>query len=326
MFFTRREALRMLGATSVLLTGAAAAQEPSGYPAKAIRIVIPTPPGGAMDGTARAIADRLSAAFKQPVIVDNRAGGNGSIAYSVVAKSAPDGYTVLLSLSSLVQTALLSKAPTYSLEELAPVAVVALLPNAFAVSKHVPVNTLQQFVEWAKTQKDGVDYGSSGAGSSGNIMGGMLARAAGINMMHVPFKGEAPAIQTMMSGQLSGIMGATGTLAAQAKAGHMKVLAVALPNRLKDFPDVPTFAEAGYPSVNLSGWSLAAVPSGTPKAIVDRLSAEITRIVQSPDVSARIYAFGFQPEGSTPEVARRFLQDELARWGAAIKATNITME
>jgi tripartite-type tricarboxylate transporter receptor subunit TctC len=249
----------LLALAGVAVTPSALAQDSFGYPARPIRFVIPTPPGGAMDGTARMIADKLAMAWNQPVVVDNRAGGNGAIAYGSVAKAAPDGYTVLLSLSSLVQTLLLSKTPPYSLQELTPVSVVAMLPNGFAVGKNVPANTVQQFVEWARAQKNGVDYGSSGAGSSG----GTLAQAAGVNLIHVPFKGEALGIQAVVGGHMAAMFGATGSLATQAKAGHMKLLAVALPNRLKDYPEVSTFAEAGYPNVNLSGWSIAAVPRHT---------------------------------------------------------------
>ena len=323
---TRRQALALLGATSASLALPAFAQDTGPYPTRPIRLVIPTPPGGAMDGTARLIAEKLAAAWKQPVVVDNRPGGNGAVAYSAVAHAAPDGYTVLLSLSSLVQTALLSKTPPYTLQQLTPVALVAMLPNGFAVGKDVPVATVQEFVDWAKGQKNGVDYGSSGAGSSGHIMGGTLAKAAGINLVHVGFKGEAPAICPPRTVWMAAVFGATGTLVAHAKAGNLKILAVALPNRLKDYPEVPTFSEAGFPAVNLSGWSMAAVPAGTSKPIVERLSTEISRIVQMPEVSARIDSFGFQAQGSTPEAAQRFLQEETTRWSAAIKAANVSME
>ncbi|PZO20437.1 MAG: tripartite tricarboxylate transporter substrate binding protein [Burkholderiales bacterium] len=323
---SRRQALTFLGASALVTAFPARSQDAARYPERPIRLVIPTSPGGTMDAMARLIAEHLSASWKQPVLVDNRPGGNGAIAYSMVSKGQADGYTVLLSISSLVQTALLSKTPTYSIQEFTPLAVVAMLPNAFAVGKHVPANTVQQFIEWAKSQKRGVDYGTSGPGSSGNIMGGTLAQASGIDLVHIAFKGEAPAIQAVMGGQIAAVFGSTGSLVTQARAGNLKVLAVALPNRLKDYPDVPTFSEAGFPAVNLPGWSMAAVPAATPKPIVDRLSAEITRIVQLPEVSARINSFGFQPEGGTPEAARRFLHEELTRWGAAIKAANITPE
>ena len=324
---TRRAALGLIAAAaSIALPGLAAAQDTGRWPDKPLRIVIPTPPGGALDGTARLIAERLATALRQPVVVDNRAGGNGAIAYGLVAKAPPDGSAMVLSLSSLVLTSLMSKTPGYTLQELTPISLVAMLPNGFAVAKHVPADNLKQFIEWSRTQKSGVDYGTSGPGSSANILGSMFAQQAGIDMVHVPFKGEAPAVQAALGGQLAVVIGATGTLAAQAKANNMKVLAVALPNRLKDFPDVPTFSELGFPAVSLSGWSVMALPAGTPKPIVDRLSAEITRIVQTPDVSARIFAYGFQPEGGTPEAARKFVQDESARWSAAIKATGVTME
>lgn len=308
------------------LAGAASAQDSARWPDRPLRIVIPTPPGGALDGTARLVAERLAASLGQPVMVDNRAGANGAIAYGLVAKAPPDGYTMVLTLSSLVLTSLMVKAPGYTLQELTPVSLVAMLPNSFAVARHVPASNLREFIAWARPRKGGVDYGTSGPGSSANILGSMFAQQAGIDMIHVPFKGEAPAVQAALGGQIAVVVGAAGTLAAQAQAGQMKLLAVALPNRLKDFPDVPTFGELGFPAVSLSGWSLMAVPAGTPKPIVDRLSAEITRIVQTPEISARIFAYGFQPEGGTSDAARRFVQTETARWTDAIKATGITME
>lgn len=323
---TRRTALRTLAAVSLAVAGATGAQDTGRWPDKPLRIVIPTPPGGALDGTARLIAERLSTSLGQPVVVDTRAGANGAIAYALTAKAPPDGYTMVLTLSSLVLTSLMAKSPGYTLQELTPVSLVAMLPNSFAVARHVPATDLRQFIAWSRTRKEGVDYGTSGPGSSANILGSMFAQQAGINLVHVPFKGEAPAVQAALGGQIAVVIGAAGTLAAQAQAGQMKLLAVALPNRLKDFPDVPTFGELGFPAVSLSGWSVMAMPAGTPKPIVDRLSAEIARIVQTPEVSARIFAYGFQPEGSTPEAARRFVQDETTRWTTAIKATGITME
>lgn len=324
---TRRRALFALAASSFAFAGAAGAQDSAArWPDRPLRIVIPTPPGGALDGTARLIADRLAASLGQAVVVDNRAGANGAIAYGVVAKAPPDGYTMVLTLSSLVLTSLMVKSPGYTLQELTPVSLVAMLPNSFAIAKHVPASNLREFIAWARNRKEGVDYGTSGPGSSANILGSMFAQQAGINMVHVPFKGEAPAVQAALGGQVAVVIGAAGTLAAQAQAGQMKLLAVALPNRLKDFPDVPTFGELGYPAVSLSGWSVMALPSGTPRPIVERLSSELTRIVQTPDVAARIFAYGFQPEGGTSDAARRFVQDETARWTEAIKATGITME
>ena len=315
---------------SALTAGLAAAAWPAlaqdTYPSRPIRIVIPTPAGGGLDGTVRAIAEKLQGAWKQPVVVESRAGGNGAIAYNAVANAAPDGYTLVVSLSSLVQTPLLTKTPTYKVDDLAPVSLVAMLPNGFAIGKDVPAANLEQFVQWARQQPKGVTYGSSGAGSSGNIMGGTLAKLAGLDMLHVPFKGEAPVIQALLGGEIQGAMAAPGSLAVHAKTGSIKLLAVALPNRLRDYPDVPTFGELGYPAVNLSGWAMALVPKGTPQPIVDKLAAEITRIVQLSDVAARIHGYGFQPEGGTPAAARDFVAEETKRWGAAIKAANIQVE
>lgn len=314
------------GAAAALTALAWPALAQDSYPNKPIKLVIPTAAGGAMDAMTRAIAEKLSDAWKQPVIVDNRAGGNGAIAYAAVATAPHDGYTVGLTLSSLVQTPLLYKSTSFNIKDLTPIVLVAMLPNGFAVGKDVPANNLAQFVDWARTQPGGVDYGSSGAGSSGNIMGAALASAAKIEMLHVPFKGEAPAIQAVIGAQIKAVMGAPGSLAQQAKGGTLKLLAVALPSRLKEFPDVPTFAEAGYPAVNLSGWSLGVLPAGTPKPIADKLAAEITRIVRLPEISARISALGFLAEGGTPDAARQFFDTEWVRWSAAIKTSKISLE
>ncbi|MDO9436550.1 tripartite tricarboxylate transporter substrate binding protein [Hydrogenophaga sp.] len=320
----RRQFCALTGAT--LLAPAAFAQAPTGFPTKPIRIVVPTPPGGPLDTLARMMSEKMTTTWGQPVVVDNRSGANGSIAYAAVANAPPDGHTFVLSLSSLVQATLLMKAPPYRLEQLAAVTIVATMPNAFAVGSHVPVTTMAQFLAWAKSRTDGVDYGSSGPGSSGNIMGATLAKDANINLVHVPFRGDVPGMQALLGGQIASLFGVPGNLAQYAQTGKVRLLALAAPKRLKDFPDVPTFAELGFPRVNLAGWSMVAVPAGTPQPIVDQLSAEIARIVQTPEVSARIASYGFQPEGTNAEAGRKLLREEGPRWSAAMQVAGVTPE
>lgn len=297
------------------------------YPNRTVRIVIPTPPGGAVDAMARAIGEKLSAEWKQAVVVDNRPGANGMIAYTHVARAEPDGLTILVSISSLVQTVVAYANPTYRLEELAPAGLVAYLPNAFALNSDIPASDFAAFLEYAKQRPDaGLSFGSSGAGSSGHLAGAMLWQSAGVDVMHVPFRGEAPAIQAAMAGQITGVMGATGSIMQQVQSGRLRPMAVAAPQRLRRYPDLPTFTDLGYPEANLAGWSAVMVPAGTPAAIIERIHAGFNRAVQQPDVSARIEDMGFEPTSMPPAEVSRFLQAEVERWREAFARTGVTVD
>lgn len=325
---SRRKVAAWLGAQALLswvpAQAQAQAQDAGGYPARPIRIIVPTPAGGPLDVFARVFAEKLQAAWGQPVVVDNRTGANGAIAYAAVAKAPADGYTLVLSLSSLVQNALLMKSAPYALSEFVPVSVIAYLPTCFAVHSRVPARDLAQFLGWARTQDSGVDYGTAGQGSLGNIMGATLAKTANVRLVHVPFRGEP--IQAMVAQQIPAGFATAGSLAQHAKSGDVRLLAVAAPARLQEFPEVPTFAEAGYPQLNLFGWSIAAVPAGTPAPIVAKLARELGEIVKAPDVTARMHGFGFLPAGSDAENARKLLNDEVVRWSAAIKLSGLSID
>lgn len=301
----------------------ASAQDGTAWPERPVKLVLTTAPGGALDAFTRQMAERLSVNLKQPVIVDNRPGANGMIASTAVARAAPDGYTVLVSLSGLVQTPLLNPKASYKLEELTPVSLTAYLPNGFAVGAGFPATTLAEFIDYAKANKAKLSYGSSGSGSSGHIMGETLKRTVKIDMVHAPYKGESPAILAVIAGDITAAFGAPGTQAEFAKAGKVRLLAVAAPQRLRDFPDVATFTELGYPAVDLPGWSGILMPAGTPKAIVEKFAAEWVRVVKLPEISNRIYGFGFEPVGSSPEAFGRFIRSENDKWGAAIRGSSI---
>jgi tripartite-type tricarboxylate transporter receptor subunit TctC len=322
----RHLAAALCASMLALCSASASAQDASAWPDRPIKLVLPTAPGGALDSFTRQMAEKLAVFIKQPVIVDNRPGANGMIAATAVARAPADGYTVLVSLSSLVQTPLLNAKVSYKVEELAPVSLTAYLPNGFAVGATVPVTTLAGFIDYAKANRGKLSYGSSGSGSSGHIMGEALKRNAQIDMVHAPFKGESPAILAVLGGDITAAFGAPGTQAEYAKAGKVRLLAVAAPRRLRDFPNVATFTELGFPNVDLPGWSGVLMPAGTPKAILDRFAAEWVRVVQQPDIASRIFGFGFEPVGSTPEVFRQFIKTENDKWSAAIKGSNITLE
>ncbi len=318
----RRLAVAALGA--LCLAGTAAAQD--AFPSRPIRVLIPTAAGGNMDLLARTVAEKLQAAWGQQVIVESRAGANTVLATQAVAKSPADGYTALFTLSGFVQNLVLQANPPYKMTDFTPVSMVASFPIALAASTSMPANDLTEFVKAAKDKPGRMSFGSYGVGSSGHIIGQGLNKLAGIDVVHVPYKGEAASLPDLVSGQIQLAYGSVGFYARQVPTGKVKLIAVASPQRLKDFPTVPTFAEAGYGDVNLAGWGGLFLPAGTPAAVVEKWTQEVRRITAMPDVQKRILDMGFVPVGNSgPEFAKD-LAAEIQKWGAVVRANNIKME
>ena len=301
--------------------GQARAQESAPYPNRLIRIVLPLPAGGNMDALSRVVAEKLSASLGQPVIIENKTGASGGIGASAVAQSKPDGYTILFAIASTIQAVGLQKNPPFKLSELAPIAQLAELPTGFAVRADLQVQTLADFVKLAKQKPGDLSFGSFGNGSTGHIIGEGLAAAAGIKLLHVPYKGEAPAITDLVGGHISSAFGSVGGLGQY--PDKVKLLAITGSHRLKSFPDVPTFQQLGYPLHGLTGWAGVFAPAATPTAIIDQLATEIGRIVRLPDVRAKILDFGFEPLGDTPEPFAAFVDAQAQRWVAAAKEAGI---
>lgn len=314
-------ALSLLGA----LAGPAQAQE-GPFPNRAIRIVIPTAPGGNLDLLARVVAEKLQAAWGQQVIVESRAGANTTLATTYVAKAPADGYTALFTISGFVQNLVLQPNPAYKASDLAPVSLVASFPIALAANAAVPVKTLADVVKLAKEKPGSMSYGSYGLGSGGHIIGAGLNKAAGVDIAHVPYKGEAASFPDLVSGRIQLAYGSVGFYARQLSEGKVKLIAVASPARLKDFPEVQTFAEAGYADVNLAGWGALFLPAGTPQAVVDKWSQEVQRITQMPDVQKKIFDMGFLPVGNSSAEFARVIDSDIKRWGAVVKANDIKLE
>lgn len=314
-------ALSLLGA----LAGPAQAQE-GPFPNRAIRIVIPTAPGGNLDLLARVVAEKLQAAWGQQVIVESRAGANTTLATTYVAKATADGYTALFTISGFVQNLVLQPNPAYKASDLAPVSLVASFPIALAANATVPVKSLADVVRLAKEKPGGLTYGSYGLGSGGHIIGAGLNKAAGVDIAHVPYKGEAASFPDLVSGRIQLAYGSVGFYARQLSEGKVKLIAVASPTRLKDFPEVQTFAEAGYADINLAGWGAMFLPAGTPQAVVDKWSQEVQRITQMPDVQKKILDMGFLPVGNNSEEFARVIDSDIKRWGAVVKANDIKLE
>ncbi len=323
---TRRSLTASLSALALAAAMPAFAQEADAYPSRPVRLVIPTSPGGNHDLLARSLAEKLTSTWGKPVIVESKPGANTMLATTEVARSAPDGYTVLLTISGFVQNLLLQPNPPYKLADFAPVGMVALYPVAYAVGTGVTAHNLGQIVALARKQPGTLSFGSYGTGSSGHIIGAGLNQAAGISMFHVPYKGEAASFPDLVAGRLSSAYGSVGFYARQLRTGNVRLIAVASPHRLKNFPDVPTFAEAGYPDINLPGWAGMFVPAATPPDIVAKLSEAVREVVAMPDVQARIYEMGFEPMATSPTEFTSHLDSELEKWGKVVKENNIKLE
>jgi tripartite-type tricarboxylate transporter receptor subunit TctC len=300
------------------------AQVDARYPDRLIKIIVPLPAGGTMDALSRVVGEKLSASMGQPVIVENKPGASGGIGASAVAQAKPDGYTLLFAIASTIQSISLQKAPPFKLSELEPITQLAELPTGFAVRRDLGANTLADFIALAKAKPKTLSFGSFGSGSTGHIVGEGLAAAAKVEMVHVPYKGEAPAITDLLGGHISSAFASIGSLGQQ--SGTVKLLAITGSHRLKQFPDVPTFQELGFPLYGLTGWAGVFAPAGTPKVIVDKLATEIGRIVRSPDVQARILDSGFEPMGDTPQPFATFVSDQVEKWAAAAKAAGLEPE
>lgn len=315
----------LAAALSLPVAGGALAQEVA-FPSKPVRLMLATAPGGATDILARLIADKLSATWGQPVLVEQRVGANGMIAAAAVAKAPPDGHTAYLSISSVVQNVLLRPNPGYRMDELAPVTLVATIPIAFAVSSALNVQTVADLVKHAKGKPEGITYGTSGTGSGSHLVGAALAGAAGFNATHIPYKGEVSSLPDLINGQLTVGFGSAGFYATQETSGKVKVLAVTGPKRVARYPHIPTLAEAGYPGTNLPGWYGLFLPAGTPRAVVTKFGDEARRVVALPDVQAKIEEVGFVPVGNSSDEFTRYIATEMETWSRVIQQNGIKVD
>lgn len=323
----RRSILSLLaGAPLFGLPARARAAEPaSAYPSRPIRMIVPLSPGGAIEVMARVIGERLTQSWGAPVIVESRPGGNGMIGAVAVSQSPADGYTALFTNSGLIQNAHLRPSPSFRFENFAPVGMVAYAPSAFAIRSSIPANTLAEFVDYVRANPGKVSFGSFGAGSSGHILGEMLNKTARIDMVHVAYRGESAAVQDLLGGQVAAIFGAAGSLGRQS-GDRIRVLAVGSPKRLSGFPDLPTFADAGYANMNLPGWAAVFMSAGTPAEIVKKASDELVRVGTIPEVRAWLVKEGFEPAGMNSAEFATFLKNDFERWGEMIKRTGVRVD
>ncbi len=312
-----------LAALALLAAGAALAAE-TPYPNRPIHFVVGGAPGSAPDIRARVIAPKLAQALGQPVVVENRAGAGGNIAAREVARSAPDGYTIIMNGSLLLMADVLTPDPSFAgMRAFAPVTFVAGAPLIFAASATLPVRTLADVIEMARAAPGRVSYSSVGPGSLQQFVGASLEQAAGVSMLEVPYKSQALEVPDLISGQIATSFAYYPVLAAHLKSGRVRALAVASKQRLAALADVPTFAEAGLPGIEGKGWMGVMVPLGTPEPIIRKLHAELARILKSPEVVEQWASTGAEPGGGTPEEFAAYIREEYERWSRIARARGI---
>jgi tripartite-type tricarboxylate transporter receptor subunit TctC len=319
----RRTAL-VLAAT--LLCTAALAQDR--FPSRPIKLVVPYPPGGSADLVGRMVAEKLSQSLGQPVVVDNKGGASGAIGSDFVSRAAPDGYTLLVAISDThaINPAVMGQLPYDPQKDFVPVSLLATQPFVLAVGRKSTAATLAEFVATAKQKPDSVTYASNGKGGLQHLAMELFNRTAGMQTLHVPYKGAAPALQDVMGGQVDALFislqGAGGNFA----SGGLRPLAISAPRRLAVAPDVPTFAEAGYPNVTISQWYAMMAPKGTPPAIVDLVGRHVKMALASPDVADKLKSAGTEPVGGTPEQMRTFLAGEIRKWADLAKSVGVKLD
>jgi len=315
----------MVAGLGSLLAAGALAQ--AAWPTQPITMVIPFPPGGPTDLVARVLAQQLTLQLGQPVNVDNRAGANGNLGGGIVAKAAADGYTLLYNTSSIALSPALYKSLSYEvLRDLAPVTTTAVVPLALVVHPSVPANNLAEFVAYAKARPGKLSYGSAGNGNVTHLGAFQLVQAHGIDAVHVPYRGSAPADVDLVAGQIQFMTDTVNSVMGFVRDKRLKMLAVTTAKRMAQFPDVPTAAEQGMAGFEVGAWQGVMVPAKTPRAVVDRLSAEINKALQNPAVLAKLVLQGAEPLGSTPDEYAAYLRSELARWARVVKQTGVTLE
>ena len=293
------------------------------YPSKPIRFIVPITPGGSTDVLARTIAQKLSEAWRQPVVVENKPGAGMNLGADMVAKSPADGYTWLLGANNIfVTNPHVGKMPFDVFKDFTPVSQVALVPFVLVVNPALPVKNVAELVEYAKKNPTTVYYGSSGNGSPQQLAAEMLNYTAGIKMQHVPYKGAVPAITDLLGGRIQVFIGAVNSLMPFVKEGKLRLIAGAGGQRFAAFPDLPAIAET-VPGVALDVWLGVFMPAGVPRDIIAKVNADIAQLLQSPEVKANLGAQGIEPTPSTPEALAQTIRDDYARWGKVIREANI---
>ncbi|MEH3086910.1 MAG: tripartite tricarboxylate transporter substrate binding protein [Xylophilus ampelinus] len=316
-----RRALRALRGGALACAAAAALAAQAAYPDRPLRLVVPFPAGGATDLMARALAQELGAALGQPVVVDNRGGAGGAIGAEAVARAPKDGYTLLLGTmgTQAINPALYPKLRYEPLRDFAPVSLTYLTPRVLAVSSSLPVRSVQDLVALARRQPGRLTYGSAGNGSSSHLAGALFARTAGVELVHVPYKGSAPLLNDVLAGRVDMAFDSYAIYEEHAKGGRVRVLASTGAKRMASLPAVPTVAESGLPGYEVSNWLGLLAPAGTPPDALRVLHAATVRAMAAPSQRAQLEPLGIEPTSSSPEAFAALIRDEQKRWAEVVR-------
>jgi len=298
------------------------------YPSKPIRLVVPFPAGGSLDVVARAIGQKLTEAWGQPVVIDNRPGAGGNIGADLVAKSAPDGYTILEGALSThaVNVSLYAKMPYDPIKDFAPITLVAVTPNVLVLNASYPVNSVPELLAYARANPGKLSFGSGSNGSAGHLAGELFKTEAGVDMVHIPYKGGAPAMQALLAGDTQLMFDNLANSAAQLKAGKLKALAVTTAKRSSLMPELPTLSETGLPGFDIYTWWGFMAPAGTPKEIVAKWNAEVTRILNSPEMKAFFAQQGAEPAPDSPEQFAALIRSEISKYAKIVKQSGAKVD
>ena len=310
---------------AVLATSGVQAQ--TAFPSKPITMIVPFPPGGPTDLVARVIAQKMSESMGQPVVVDNRGGANGNLGAMLAVKAPADGYTLLYNTSSITLSPALYKSMSYDVKrDLAPVALTAVVPLALVVPTSVPANTVKEFIAYAKANPGKLSYGSAGSGNVTHLGAFQFVQANGIDAVHIPYKGSAPADVDLVGGQIQFMTDTVNSVMPFVRDKRLKMLAVTTSKRMSLFPEVPTLAESGMPGFEVGAWQGVMVPAKTPAPIIQRLNSEVMKALQTPEVRQKLALQGAEPLGSTAQAYGEYVQKELTRWAKVVKETGVTLE
>jgi tripartite-type tricarboxylate transporter receptor subunit TctC len=321
-----------IAAALTLVASSALAAAPEGpaatYPDKPIRIIVAYTPAGATDILARAVGQKMTEAWGQSVIVENRPGANGNIGTEVAAKATPDGYTLLMVTAGThgVNPGLYRKLPWDAVRDFAPVSLVAMVPNIMVVNPALPVKSVNEFIAYAKANPGKLSYGSPGLGSTAHMSVELFKTMTGTDMLHVPYKGSAGVMQDVIAGQIAVTIDNMPVYLPQVKAGKLRALAVSPAKRSPAVPDLPTIAEAGVPGYDATAWFGLVAPAGVPRPIVAKLAAETQRILRLPDVAERLSGLGAEPVGSSPDQFAAFIKAEIAKWKKVIQDAKVELQ
>jgi tripartite-type tricarboxylate transporter receptor subunit TctC len=316
---------KILAVVLSLLSSAAFAQ---GYPNKPIRWIVPYTGGGITDVVTRVVTQKMQAALGQAIVVENKPGANSIIGADLVAKAPPDGYSIVTVIAAHAANTTLykDKLPFDTQKSFIPFSLPAIAPLIMTANNNFPAKDVKELIAYAKANPGKINFGSSGIGAAAHLTTELLKQTAGIDMVHVPFKGTAPALTAEMANDIQILVDVPSTLMPHVRGGKIKALAMFSKNRIQGAPEVPTMAEAGGPALESSTWVMFLAPAGTPRQVIDRLSQEANKAVNETDIKSKFSEIGIEPVGGTPEATSKFLADEIAKWSKVITTAGVKAE